>query len=266
MQKSGPAGTQTLERGIRVIDAVADGADDLGKISLAVGLSRSTTQRLAAMLVRERLLRIEGGAYLLGPKLIQLGFRARDQIPLAVLARPHIESLSSQTQDSVHLVLPEGHEVLYIDKIPGQRGYELRSRIGSRMPMALTGVGKALMLDMSADAWRTLYDGAVTGAETVNGGHPLPWASFCASMQGYARRGYAFDLAENEFGVRCVAAPIRDAGGRIVAAVSVAAAEPWMDERRMEDIAPLVQQCAFAISHAIGWSGKGQAGSRPTTP
>lgn len=257
MQKSGSTGTQTLERGLSVIAAVADGADDLGKISLAIGLSRSTTQRLAAMLVRERMLRIEAGSYLLGPKLIELGFRAREQIPLTALARPHLETLATKTQDSVHLVLPEGREVLYIDKLPGRRGYELRSRIGSRMPMALTGVGKALMLDMSPDEWRVLYDDAVAGAQTVtvNGGRPLPWTDFCAAMYRYAQRGYAFDLAENEFGVRCVSAPIRDAGGHIVAAVSVAAAEPWMDDDRMEAVAPLVMECALAVSLGIGWHG-----------
>ncbi|HHS9796942.1 TPA: IclR family transcriptional regulator [Klebsiella quasipneumoniae subsp. similipneumoniae] len=262
MQKSGSTGTQTLERGLSVIAAVADGADDLSKISLAIGLSRSTTQRLAAMLVRERMLRIEAGAYLLGPKLIELGFRAREQIPLTALARPHLETLASKTQDSVHLVLPEGHEVLYIDKIPGRRGYELRSRIGSRMPMALTGVGKALMLDMSPEKWQALYDDAVTGTETVtvSGGRPLPWKDFCAAMSRYARRGYAFDLAENEFGVRCVSAPIRDAGGHIIAAVSVAAAEPWMDDDRMEAVAPLVLECALAVSLGIGWHGDTNAG------
>ncbi len=254
-----PAGTQTLERGLRVIDAVAAGALDLAGISRAVGLSRSTTQRLAAALLRQGFLRVESGQYLLGPKLIQLGFTAREQVKLVALARPHLERLAEEMQDSIHLVLPDGHDVLYVDKIAGQRGFELRSRIGSRMPMALTGVGKALMLDMSEAQWRKLYDEALARAQGASaaGGKPLPWEDYRAAMRRYRSAGVAQDLAENEFGVRCVAAPVRDAAQNIVAAISVAAAEPWMDATRMAAVSPVVVACAQAISSEIG--GRGHA-------
>lgn len=77
-------------------------------------------------------------------------------------------------------------------------------------------------------------------------------------MHRYARLGYSCDLAENEFGVHCVAAPIRDAGNHIIAAISVAAADPWMEISRMEEIiAPLVKECAFSISREIGWQDNG---------
>jgi len=107
---------------------------------------------------------------------------------------------------------------------------------------------------MSIEEMKVMYDKAVTGSETVNGGRPLAWELYAESMQRYARLGYACDLAENEFGVHCVAAPIRDAGNHIIAAISVAAAAPWMDTQRMEEvIAPLAKECAFAISREIGW-------------
>ena len=72
-------------------------------------------------------------------------------------------------------------------------------------------------------------------------------------MQTARQSGVAFDLAENELAVRCVAAPIRDASGRIVGALSVAAAEPWMDKDRMTALAPRLRQAAADISYRIGW-------------
>lgn len=244
--KSG--GAQTLERALMILDAVSTGAADLTALSARTGLSRSTTQRLAAALTRLQYLRKADG-YRLGSKLIELGYRAREQMPLVSLARPILEELAKQTQDTVHLVVPDGDEVLYIDKLPGNRGLELRSRVGSRMPMAITGVGKALMLDFSEDHWQRLHENAHAAA----GGSPLSWKDYRDAMRRYVRQKVAFDFAENEFGVRCVAAPIRDAGGQIVAAISVAAADHWMDIPRMENLVPVVRGSAETISHEIGW-------------
>ncbi|MDB6452950.1 IclR family transcriptional regulator [Falsirhodobacter sp. 20TX0035] len=244
-------GVQTLERGLRVIDAVADGATDLGAIGQRTGLNRSTAQRLTAALVRERFLRQDPDGYRLGPRLIQLGFQAREQISLVSAAREELERLAQEVLDTVHLVQPEGDEVLYLDKISGRRGYELRSRIGARMPMALTGVGKALMLDMDEDAWRRLFD--LGRAAPAAGGAPLPWDAWRDAMRTARQSGVTFDLAENELAVRCVAAPVRDARGQIVAAISVAAAEPWMDRDRMVALGPRLRQAAAAISSRIGW-------------
>jgi DNA-binding IclR family transcriptional regulator len=245
------AGTQTLFRGLAVVEAVAAGVPDLPALSRALGLSRSTTQRLASALVKAGYLRSDGGGYTLGAKLIELGFTAREQVPLAKVARPHLEALSVRTQDTVHLCVPEGAEVLYLDKIPGQRGLEMRSRIGHRMPMALTGVGKALMLDMTEPQWQTLYSTGL--AHASNRGTPRSWDDYRGEMQKYVTQSVALDLAENEVGIHCVAAPIRDAGRSIIAAISVTSAAQYMPEERMRSLAPEVIAVATAISGTLGW-------------
>ena len=73
-------------------------------------------------------------------------------------------------------------------------------------------------------------------------------------MQGYAEAGYAFDLEENEDQIRCVAAPIRDAGGEIVAALSVSSAAQYMADDRMRELSKDVVATAQAISAELGWS------------
>jgi DNA-binding IclR family transcriptional regulator len=72
-------------------------------------------------------------------------------------------------------------------------------------------------------------------------------------MTRYAQGGFTFDLEENEASIRCVAAPVRDASGAIVAALSVASTIPYMPPERMEELIPVVQREARAISQELGW-------------
>lgn len=154
------AGTQTLLRGLSVLEAAANGARDLRAFGAALGTTRSTTHRLVSSLVQARYLRQVQGGYLLGPKLIELGTIALEQMPLNAVARPHLQALADHTQDTIHLGVRDGDDVLYIDKIPGTRGLEMRSRVGHRMPLASTGIGKAMMLDLGANSWKRLLDAA----------------------------------------------------------------------------------------------------------
>ncbi|HTH58789.1 MAG TPA: helix-turn-helix domain-containing protein, partial [Paraburkholderia sp.] len=133
------AGTQTLLRGLAILEAAAAGVRDLRSFGAALGTTRSTTHRLVSSLVQARYLRQVQGGYLLGPKLIELGTVALEQMPLTAVASPHLESLADHTLDTIHLGVRDGDDVLYIDKIPGTRGLEMRSRIGHRMPLASTG-------------------------------------------------------------------------------------------------------------------------------
>ncbi len=155
-----PAGAQTLLRGLAVLDAVGNGIRSLKALGERLGTTRSTTHRLVSTLVVERYLRVSGGQYFLGPRVLELGFQAREQIPLAALARPYLDKLAALTGDTIHLAVRDGEDVLYIEKIAGRQGLQMRSRVGQRMPIALTGVGKALILDDSPQQWEALFRGA----------------------------------------------------------------------------------------------------------
>ncbi|MBU6488357.1 MAG: IclR family transcriptional regulator [Burkholderiales bacterium] len=251
-----PAGTQTLLRGLAIIEACARGARDMRAFAAALGTTRSTTHRLVHSLVQARYLRQVPQGYLLGPKLIELGTVALEQMPLTAVARPHLERLAQATLDTVHLGVRDGEDVLYIDKLPGTRGLEMRSRAGHKMPLACTGIGKALMLDLSPQMWSSLYDAAQRTLEGVRFEHsrrpdkPL----FLQRMVRYAAGQFSFDLEENEPTICCVAAPVRDATGAIVAAISVASTTHYMSQERMDELIPVVQRTARAISEELGWS------------
>ncbi|EHB7665850.1 IclR family transcriptional regulator [Escherichia coli] len=201
------AGAQTLLRRLAVLNAVYNGCHDLKSIGEFTGTTRSTTHRLVTVLVEQRYLR-------------------------------HVPTQGYQ------LGIVESDEVLYLEKINSQRGLEMRSRPGHRMPLAITGIGKALILKRTEEEWRTLF--LTCGDETKLG-------AFIQNMRRYAACGYAFDLEENEPTIRCIAAPIYNARDEIVAAISVASTTTYMSLARLEELAPYVKSCAEEISAELGW-------------
>ncbi|GAB3536739.1 IclR family transcriptional regulator [Arthrobacter tecti] len=226
---------------------MAQGADDLRAVAEATGLGRSTAHRLVQLLELYGYVRVANGrGYSLGPTLIEYGFQALHQNPLPVVARPVIEELAERVQDTVHLAIEETGQVLYLDKIPGSRGAEMRSRIGHRMPLTSTGIGKALILDRQDD-WDRIFE-----AEHPSTSGP---GDFLKRMREYAKVGASMDLEENEPGIRCVAAPIRDASGSVVAAVSVSATRPFMPMQRMRALIPVMQKAARQVSQSLGYGG-----------
>jgi DNA-binding IclR family transcriptional regulator len=251
-KKAGPKvqGSQTLVRGLDMLDKVIDGPVKLAELSQRMSLTRSTTHRLAnALIDRGFLTYLPRDGYQLGPKLIQLGFLAQSQADIVQIARPRMEDLAATTEDTVHLGRLDGDLALYLDKIPGRRRVEISSRIGDRQPLTSTGLGKALLIDGSEGEWTRLFD-----ADQAQGAPRANRETWFERMRGYADAGHAFDLEENEDQIRCVAAPVRDVSGKIVAAISVSSAAQYMDDERMAELSVEVRNAAQKISTDLGWS------------
>ena len=243
-------GTQTLDRGLDVLLALAEEPLALDALAQRVGLTRSTAYRLVSLLVARGFVKNsprEG--YSLGFELIRLGDCAQRGARLTATARPHLERLASETEDTVHLGVLDGAEVLYVDKIPGRRRVEIMTSVGERNPVRSTGLGKALMLDLEEVHWAAAYDANVPARFS-----PIDRKVWFERMRGYASEGSALDLEENEDRIRCVAAPIRDVSGKIVAAISLSSAAQYMNESRMAELRAQVVDTANAISTELGWA------------
>ncbi|MGO4329482.1 IclR family transcriptional regulator [Cupriavidus sp. 2TAF22] len=240
--------SQTLFRGLDVVDAVAAGALTVQEIADRTGLPFSTTHRLASALVQVRYLNFEPRrGYRLGPRLLELGFAAYRDSDITRSARAGMEQLAEQTKDTVHLAQLDGDEIIYLDKIGGQRAISVNSRIGGRKPVCSTGVGKALILDESEEKWRARY-----AYDAQRNNVHVPLDKWLAGMRGYAVGGYAFDLEEDAPSIRCVAVPIRDASGQTVAAISVTGTADYTDEAQLRALIPMVRRVAASISERIG--------------
>jgi DNA-binding IclR family transcriptional regulator len=250
-QEPARLGSQTLFRGLDVIELVAEGPITLGDLADRLGLTRSTTHRLASALADRRYLTfVPRSGYSLGPKLLELGFRVRDELDLPRIAGPQLERLALLTEDTVHLGVLDRGQVLYLDKIAGKRRINISSRVGELQPVSSTGLGKALILDHDEESWTNFF-------RSENGSQRTPNAlqEWLARMRNYAQAGYAFDLEENEDQVRCVAAPVRDVAGNITAAISVSSAAQYMNDQRMQALTKDVVETARRISEELGWTG-----------
>lgn len=250
LKPASAAGSQTLLRGLDLLEAVTRDPVALPELSRRLNLNRSTVHRLASALVDRGYLRfVPRTGYMLGAKLLELGFAAREQIDIPRIARPHLEALAEWSEDTVHLGILDGGKALYLDKISGRRRIEISSRIGERQPLCSTGLGKALILDMPTTELRAIYE-----SETKMHPSGEDWAGWSKRMKDYSANGYSFDLEENEDRIRCVGAPIRDETGAIVGAISLSSVAQYMDVARMHALVADVRATAGAISRDIGWS------------
>jgi DNA-binding IclR family transcriptional regulator len=245
------AGTQTLVRGLEVIDAVAHGAVGLSELAEKIGLTRSTSHRLAGTLVKHRFLNfVRGTGYSLGPRLLELGYLVVGQLDLARVAHGHLEGLASRTKDTVYLAVLDNSRALYMDKIQGTRSLQVSMRIGERAPLRSTGLGKALIFDCDEAQWREYYDYEAR----LGNGYGVDVELWLKRMREYSKNGYAFDLGESDDHIRCVAAPVRDVSGAIAGAISVSSAVQYMDDVRMRGLAFEVKKTAMAISGEFGFN------------
>jgi len=244
-----PVKSQTLARGLDIIEAVMETAKSISEIASLTDMTYGTAHRMISVLVERGYLRpTADNKLILGPKIIEAGFRAYRQLDLVNLAKPHLEKLAADTSDTVHLGRLEGQHVIYLEKIPSRRPVEIRSSIGGLRPVVSTGVGKSLMLDQTKEQLEAM---AVACRDNLM--PPLSPADWVQQVLDYAREQYTFDLGESEPELRCVAAPIRDASGQIVAAVSVTSTVQYMPATRMQDLIAVVKTTALAISGELGF-------------
>lgn len=253
-EREGRLGSQTLLRGLDVLEAVMGGAVTVADLTKRLGLARSTAHRLASSLVDRRYLSYTAqDGYRLGPKLLELGYHARHQVVITRVVRPYLESLSRQTGHTVHLGIVQGAKALYLDKIAGRRPIEISSHVGDMHALTTTGLGKALILDDDEGSWRRAWK--IEHPNASEKGFRI-WAE---RMHHYANERCSFDLEENEEGIRCVGSPIRDSTGRVIAAISVSGASRYMNDAHMRKLAKDLLVVVEEISKSLGWVPLGRA-------
>lgn len=241
---------QTLAKGMDVLLRVAKGDNTLAKMVASLDLNKTTAHRLATTLVEGEFLSYSTrDGYTLGTKLLELGFAAHEQITLTRVCRDDLAKLSSDTGDTVNLGIIDKEQVYYLEKLPGTRRIQVQCTVGERSPLRSTGLGKALLLDASEDRLREVY--RRESSEFPN--YRFDLKQWLDMMADYRAQGLAFDLDENEEHVRCVAAPVRDIRGEIVAAVSLSSPIYYMTEERMHAVKAYVRETAGLISAKLGY-------------
>ncbi|HEA69670.1 MAG TPA: IclR family transcriptional regulator [Desulfobacterales bacterium] len=246
---------KSLHKTLDIIDVVAQ-AGEIGirDISTKTGFPPATIHRIASTLVKRRYLSQHPVTkrYALSFRFLELGTRVQEQFDLSAIARPHLQQLMNDTQESANLVIQDGDEVVYIDQVKSEKSMlKIFTRLGARVPLYNTGVGKMLLSqwgESDIDSYLDRTDRKPFTSNTL-----VKRDEIIKELKQNSRRGFSVDNEEMENGVRCVAALIFDHKGKVTAAVSISGAAMRITPNRIEYFGEKVKQCALAISRELGF-------------
>jgi IclR family pca regulon transcriptional regulator len=218
-----PHFVQSLERGLAVIRAF--GADTpaltLSDVARSTGLTRAATRRFLLTLTDLGYVRTDGRLFELTPRVLELGYAFLSSLSLTEVAEPHLERLVAEVHESSSVSVLDGGDIVYVARVPTSRIMRVSINVGTRFPAYATSMGR-VMLAALPEAELDAFLAQVTLQRLS----PRTITSESALRSELARvraQGWAMVDQELEEGLRSVAAPIRDRGGRVVAAVNLSA-------------------------------------------
>lgn len=236
-----------LERGIQVLQAFrpTGGTLTLTVLVERTALPKPTVHRLVEELVELGLLERRPVGYRPGIGLLELGELVPAKRDLRDTALPFMQDLYEATHETVHLGIRDGLDVVYAEKIRGHGGVDVPSRVGGRLPLSSTGVGKALLAHADPSIVEAVLSRPLRRLTEHSLADPVRLADELAEIR---RTGLAYDREEARLGVGCVAAPVV-VGGLAVAAVSLTVPA---DRLRTAGLAPAVRAVTLALARALG--------------
>jgi IclR family transcriptional regulator, KDG regulon repressor len=242
---------------IRLLKAFSEDETEFGISALAkrLGLAKSTVHRLATTLVADGLLEQDpqSGQYRLGIALFRLGALVRRRMDVSNEARPFLFDLRKKTNETVHLAILDGTEIMYVYYLESTQAIRMRSDLGGRKPAYCTAEGQAILAFSTTDVVERITRGGLRARTPQTITDIGKWLKTLALVR---QRGYAMDDEESELGMRCIAAPIRNDAGDVVAAVGVAGPVSRLTKKTLASFAPHVIATAASISARIGHPGR----------
>ena len=246
-------GAASFAKFMTVLQAIADepGRLDMAALAKALPYPRGTLYRIVQALAAEGLVgeNRRRGTFELGPRLVQLAARSWEGSDLRNAARDHIRALRDATGETVHLAVPSGGAMVYIDKLESPRAVRMMSSIGTRVELHSTSVGKAWLAALPAGRCADLVAGldmkprtpaTITDPELL-----------LADIAATRARGHSLDDQENEPDIRCIGAAIVDRSGEPVGCISLSMPVYRYEEAVTAGCVDRVTAAVRAISAAL---------------
>ena len=242
--RSAPAtAVGTLDRVVDILNAVEAGTRSYTDITHATGLSRPTAHRLIRALEQHGFLVQAGGAgYALGPRLLSLASSAMRELPLRDLAHPSLERLARTTGESAQLFVRDDDVRICVDAVESESELRTIVDVGATLPLTRGSAGKVL-LSWAADRDRRRILGSLPPDEA---------SRLTRTIATTVRRGWADSIGEREPGVASVSAPVFDAAGALIAAISVSGPADRIGALRGRRYAPAVTGAAREVEATLG--------------
>lgn len=234
---------RALSRGLRLLEILSSQPAGLAlaEITKLARLSKSTAHRLLQTLVQNGYATQESstGRYRPSLKLLRLSSQVVEGTDVAKVVHPHLSHIAETTGETVHLVLLDHDEAVYVAKVESPSPIRMYSKIGMRVPLHCTGVGKVILAHLPEERLLRLLDGGRLQRFTDK---TITEPEVLRSHLGEVRlRGYAIDDGEHEEQVRCIAAPLFARNRQVVGAMSIAAVSYRVDLKMLRGWWPILQ-------------------------
>lgn len=225
---------QVSDRIFRVIETLANcGPSGLIELSKKLDLNKSTVHRILNALICMGYVKqdLATSKYFLSFKICEIASQVQEKISVIDIARPFLKQLVRDTGETVHLVQMDGTSAIYIDKVESDLNtVRLVSRIGKRIPLYCSGVGKSIMAGLPDLQIKELWEQSEIQSLTPH--TIVDLELFMDEINKIRRDGFAVDNEENELGVRCVAVSLKDYGGNCYA-FSISAPSNRLDNEKV---------------------------------
>jgi IclR family transcriptional regulator, KDG regulon repressor len=246
---------QSVERAMDILELFLTSSPELSvkEISEKMRLSKSTVHGFIKTLEHRGYLDQNPVdlKYRLGMRLFELGNEVSNNLDIKKIAQPIIRELVAKINETVHLAVLSGDEVIYTEKVEGPGALRMYSQVGKRVLIHCTGVGKAILAfleDQEIDrilakaSLESFTQFTLTNKEDIK-----------EHLKVIRLQGYAEDKEEIELGLRCVAVPIFDYQGKVIASLSCAGPTMRLSDARLDDVIQDLKNAALEISRLMGY-------------
>ena len=245
---------RALARGLAVLSCFTpeQPRHTLQDLSRLVRVPKGTLYRLLESLCAAEFLEQDAtGMYTLGIRAFEVGSAYLAQLDFPQAARRPLEELAAACRETVSLGVLSHGEVVYVAIEHAQREIGIQSQIGARHPAHCTALGKVMLADLADAAVRRLLEQTGMPARTE---HTITSPeALLAELHAVRQRGYAIDNEERAYGVKCVAAPIRNARGRVIGAISASGPAFRVSAETLPALIAAVMHAAAAVSRRMGY-------------
>lgn len=249
-----PAVTRALD--ILELFLEGDGTLSAPEVTRRLQLPRTTVHELLTTLAaRSYLVQIpdQTGRYRLGVRAYQLGSRYAEQLDLAAEGQQVAREVAETCDETVHVAVLEDTDVIYIAKVDSTHAVRMVSAAGRKLPAHCTSVGKMLLASLPPTELESRLMGRELVAMTQNS--ITEPDALLAALADIRERGVAAEHRESNPDVSCVAAPVRDSAGHVVAALSISVPMIRWSEQREQELADLAAKGAGDLSERLGHRG-----------